>query len=182
MSDWEQATVLTRTYLSISKNRGLFLKLPGLFQFSNGILPRKNGLKTHQHRQETKTAIRRPPLGSQFHLAWVRLSSSKRMKEDTSTPLYRMKTNWIYLVRALLKQSIPFIYLSYKPVIYGVAENNKRSGMETKNFDRLVGLIYDAALEPALWRDALDELACQVGRTPGICWGGMRKWASIHWV
>ena len=35
--------------------------------------------------------------------------------------------------------------------------------METKNFDRLVGLIYDAALEPALWREALDELACQVG-------------------
>lgn len=34
--------------------------------------------------------------------------------------------------------------------------------METKNFDRLVGLIYDAALEPALWREALYELARQV--------------------
>ena len=34
--------------------------------------------------------------------------------------------------------------------------------METRNFDRLVGLIYDAALAPALWREALDELASQV--------------------
>lgn len=35
--------------------------------------------------------------------------------------------------------------------------------MDTKSFDRLVGLIYDAALDPALWREALHELASQVG-------------------
>lgn len=34
--------------------------------------------------------------------------------------------------------------------------------MEAKNFDRLVGLVYEAALEPALWREALDELADHV--------------------
>ena len=34
--------------------------------------------------------------------------------------------------------------------------------MEAKNFDRLVGLIYEAALDPALWREALDELARQI--------------------
>lgn len=50
----------------------------------------------------------------------------------------------------------------HKPVLYEVAENTRWSGMDTKNFDRLVGFIYDAALEPALWRETLDELAGQL--------------------
>jgi len=65
MSNWEQATVLTKYILSVSKNRGLFLKLPGLFQF-NEILPRKTSkkkeLKIHQHGRKPKTATRRSPL------------------------------------------------------------------------------------------------------------------------
>jgi len=80
LSNWEQATVLTK---HISKNRGLFLKLPGLVQF-NEIPPRKNELKNPSTPAGIQNYNPPAPHWFPFYLAWVRLSSSKRMKEYSS--------------------------------------------------------------------------------------------------
>lgn len=48
--------------------------------------------------------------------------------------------------------------------------------METENFNRLVGLIYEAALAPALWRDALDELASLLGADTWY----LLAWDALH--
>ena len=46
--------------------------------------------------------------------------------------------------------------------------------MKEEDFDRLVGLIYDSALNPGVWRDTMDDLARQLGADTLHLLGGGR--------
>ncbi len=35
--------------------------------------------------------------------------------------------------------------------------------MKQEDFDRLVGLIYESAIDPGVWREAMNDLSRQVG-------------------